>query len=77
MRRSKFKGWKRRAFPSIGYETVEPWPLSRHDQPPGDAVPAPKLDADKDNKSIILARVTRVSVETMVVIEAMKTAKRD
>ncbi len=121
----------------IGYETVEPWPLTRHDQPPGEADPLPKLKANKDNGTIILdtvttlggipaacwdyrlgnrsglewildqykekkpkdktiaakfntyrfkdykekvigllARVTRVSVETMAIIDAMKTAKR-
>ncbi len=122
----------------IGYETVEPWPLVRHDLPGKDADPLPKLKADKDNGSIVLdtrttlsgipasawtyrlgnrsglewildqykekkpkdptirekfntyrfkdykekvidllARVTRVSVETMDIVEAMKLAKRE
>ncbi len=121
----------------IGYETVEPFPLIRHDLPETDAAPLPKLKADKDNGSIILdsrttlsgippeawayrlgnrsglewvldqykekkpkdptiaakfntyrfkdykekvidllMRVTRVSVETMAIIEAMKSAAR-
>jgi len=122
----------------IGYETVKPWPVNRHDQPPGDADPIPKLKADKDNGTItldsfttlsgippsaweyrlgnrsglewildqykekkpkdptiaakfntyrfmdykekvidLLSRVTRVSVETMEIVNAMKAAKRD
>ncbi|MDP1700565.1 MAG: type ISP restriction/modification enzyme [Aestuariivirga sp.] len=122
----------------IGYETVKPWPLKRHDQPPSDADPIPKLKADKDNGTItldsrttlsgipaaawdyrlgnrsglewildqykekkpkdptiaakfntyrfkdykekvidLLARVTRVSVETMEIVNAMKAAKRE
>jgi predicted helicase len=121
----------------IGYETVEPWPLTRHDLPEGEADPIPKLKADKDNNTIqldtrttlsgippiawsyrlgnrsglewvldqykekkpkdptiaarfntyrfkdykekvadLLARVTRVSVETMNIVEKMKTANR-
>ncbi len=45
----------------IGYEKVEPWPLARHDQPPGDADPVPKLKADKDNGIIILDSRTSLS----------------
>ena len=122
----------------IGYETVEPWPLTRNDSPEKDADPLPKLKADKDNGSILLdtrtslsgipasawtyrpgnrsglewildqykekkprdpaiaakfntyrfkdykekvidllARVTRVSVETMEIVDAMRKAKRE
>lgn len=122
----------------IGYEAVEPWPLSRHDLPIGEADPLPKLKADKDNGTILLdtrttlsdipaiawtyrlgnrsalewvldqykekkpkdptiaakfntyrfkdykekvvdllARVTRVSVETMEVVEQMNSARRE
>ena len=122
----------------IGYETVAPGPLARHDIPATEDDPIPKLKADKDNGTIILdtrttlsgihaavwtyrfgnrsglewildqykekkpkdptiaakfntyrfkeykekvidllARVTRVSVETMAIVEAMKSAKRD
>ena len=122
----------------IGYESVEPWPLVRHDLPAKDADPLPKLKADKDNGSIILdtrtslsgipvsawtyrlgnrsglewildqykekkpkdptirekfntyrfkdykekvidllVRVTRVSVETMEIVDAMRKAKRE
>ena len=122
----------------IGYESVEPWPLVRHDLPAKDADPLPKLKADKDNGSIILdtrtslsgipvsawtyrlgnrsglewildqykekkpkdptirekfntyrfkdykekvidllARVTRVSAETMEIVDAMRKAKRE
>lgn len=122
----------------IGYETVKPWPLKRHDQPPGGTDPIPKLKAGKDNGTIILdssttlsgipaaawdyrlgnrsglewildqykekkpkdptiaakfntyrfkdykekvidllSRVTRVSVETMEIVNAMKAAKRE
>ena len=121
----------------IGYENVEPWPLTRTDLPETEADPIPKLKADKDKGSIVLdtrttltgipaaawtyrlgnrsglewildqykekkpkdptirekfntyrfkdykekvidllARVTRVSVETMEIVEAMKQAKR-
>lgn len=121
----------------IGYETVKPWPLKRHDEPPSDADPIPKLKAEKDNGIItldsrttlsgipatawdhrlgnrsglewvldqykekkpkdptiaakfntyrfkdykekvidLLARVTRVSVETMEIVDAMKSTKR-
>lgn len=122
----------------IGYETVEPWPLTRHDLPEHEGDPIPKLKADKDNGTIqldsrttlsgippaawsyrlgnrsglewvldqykekkpkdptiaakfntyrfkdykeqvvdLLARVTRVSVETMEVIALMRYAKRE
>ncbi len=121
----------------IGYESVEPWALTRVETPSGDAVPKPMLKADKDNGSIrldsatllsgipasawdyrlgnrsglewildqykekkpkdptirekfntyrfadykekvidLLARVTRVSVETMEIVDAMKGAER-
>ncbi len=121
----------------IGYETVEPWPLERHDLPSGEATPKPILKAEKANGTIrldsattllgvpaaawdyrlgnrsglewildqykekkpkdptiaakfntyrfkdykekvigLLMRVTRVSVETMKIVEAMKSAKR-
>jgi predicted helicase len=122
----------------IGYEKVEPWPLTRHDLPGSEADPIPKLKGDKDNGTIVLdtrttlagipaiawtyrlgnrsalewvldqhkekkpkdptiaakfntyrfkdykekvidllARVTRVSVETMEIIEQMKSARRE
>ena len=122
----------------IGYEKVEPWPLTRHDAPDDGAEPKPLLKADKDNGTIrldsrttlsgipatawvyrlgnrsglewildqykekkpkdptiaakfnsyrfkdykekvidLLMRVTRVSVETMAIVEAMKAAKRE
>jgi predicted helicase len=121
----------------IGYETVQPWDLTRVDVPSGNATPKPMLKADKENGSIrldsatqlsgipvsaweyrlgnrsglewildqykekkpkdpnirerfntyrfadykekvidLLARVTRVSVETMEIVNAMKEAKR-
>lgn len=122
----------------IGYESVEPWPLARHDLPEGEGDPIPKLKADKDNGTIqldtrttlsgvppaawsyrlgnrsglewvldqykekkpkdptiaakfntyrfkdykekvvdLLGRVTRVSVETMEIVDRMVGAKRD
>lgn len=122
----------------IGYEAVEPWPLSRVDSNSGDATPKSVLKADKTNGKIqldndtylfgipapawdyrlgnrsglewildqykekrprdptirekfntyrfadykekvidLLARVTRVSVETMEIVYDMKDAKRD
>jgi predicted helicase len=135
----QWAGWGERLMAlHIGYESVEPWPLTRHDTPEAEAVPIPKLKADKDNGIIILdsrttlsgippiawtyrlgnrsglewvldqykekkpkdptiaakfntyrfkdykekvidllMRVTRVSVETMEIVEAMKTAKRE
>ena len=137
-----FRAWaewgKRLMELHIGYESVKPWALKRHDQPSSDADPIPKLKADKDNGIIILdshttlsgipaaawdyrlgngsglewvldqykekkpkdptiaakfntyrfkdykekvidllSRVTRVSVETMEIVSAMKAAKRE
>lgn len=45
----------------IGYESVEPWPLVRHDLPESEADPIPKLKADKDNGIILLDMRTTLS----------------
>jgi predicted helicase len=45
----------------IGYESVAPWPLMRHDLPEGEADPISKLKADKDNGTIILDTRTTLS----------------
>ena len=45
----------------IGYETVEPWPLQRHDLPGGDAAPKAMLKADKGNGTIRLDSANTLS----------------
>lgn len=45
----------------IGYESVERWPLTRHDLPEAEADPIPKLKANKDNGTILLDTRTMLS----------------
>ena len=55
-------GWGERLMGlHIGYETVAPWPIVRHDMPAGEAVPKPMLKADKDNGTIRVDSVTTLS----------------
>jgi predicted helicase len=58
----KWAAWGKRLMElHIGYETVEPWPLTRQDAPPTSGVPKVMLKADKTQGTITLDSATTLS----------------
>jgi hypothetical protein len=70
--------WGRRLMEfHLGYEQVETWPMQRHHLPDAEGDHLPKLKDDTEKVIDLSGRVTRVSVEAMAAVAAMKKAKRE